>query len=168
MVSKKQIPLDLKSLIEKLEEAGIKYILIGGMAAIAHGAPLFSFDLDIIHERSLENIKKLKDMLISIEAYQRRPDNLMIAPDFNALKGSGHQLLSTKFGPMDILGAVEKGLGFEDLVKNVVEIEFHGFKVHVLDLKTLIELKRHSNRPEDQQRLAILEQTLELIHSKKK
>lgn len=160
MPSKKPIPLNLEKLIENLEEAGIKYILIGGMAAIAHGAPLFSFDLDIIHEKSPENIQKIKELLISLDALQRRPDTRKLKPDFDALKGSGHMLLTTRFGPMDILGSVEKGLGYEELKNNVVEIEFHGFKIHVLDLETLIELKKVSTRPEDRQRLKILEQTL--------
>lgn len=166
MPSKKQVPLNLEKLIENLENAGIKYILIGGMAAIAHGAPLFSFDLDIIHEKSPENIQKIKDLLISLDALQRRPNDQRLKPDFDVLKGSGHMLLSTRFGPMDILGAVEKGLSYEELKNNVVEIEFHGFKIHVLDLETLIELKRASARPEDRQRLIILEQTLAQLKKK--
>ncbi|MCG8634762.1 MAG: hypothetical protein MI863_13095 [Desulfobacterales bacterium] len=163
MVSKKQIPLDLEKLIENLSKSGIKYILIGGMAAIAHGAPVFTFDLDIVHERSDENLKKIKDLLISLDACQRRPDDMKLTPDFEALKGTGHILLSTRFGPMDILGAIEKGFGYDDLINHVIEIEFHGFNIHVLDLETLIELKKESTRPEDRHRLSILEDTLKQI-----
>ncbi len=163
MVSKKQIPLDLEKLIENLNKSNIKYILIGGMAAIAHGAPVFTFDLDIVHERSDDNLEKIKALLISLDARQRRPDDLKLKPDFDALKGSGHMLLSTQFGPMDILGAIEKGLGYDELINHVIEIEFHGFKVHVLDLETLIELKKESTRPEDRHRLSILESTLKQI-----
>ncbi|MCG8619417.1 MAG: hypothetical protein MI802_24610, partial [Desulfobacterales bacterium] len=75
----------------------------------------------------------------------------------------GHILLSTRFGPMDILGAIEKGLGYEELIHHVVEIDFHGFRLHVLDLETLIELKEVSSRPEDRQRLQILKDTLKQI-----
>ncbi len=107
--------------------------------------------------------KKIKELLISLDAYQRRPDDLKLNPDFDALQGSGHMLLSTKFGPMDVQGAIEKGLGYEELIRNVIKIEFHGFEIHVLDLETLIELKRESTRPEDIQRLKILEETLEQI-----
>ncbi len=167
MVSKRQVPLDLEKLIENLDKSNIKYILIGGMAAIAHGAPVFTFDLDIVHERSDDNLEKIKDLLISLDAYQRRPDDLKLKPDFDALRGTGHMLLSTQFGPMDILGAIEKGLGYDELIDNVIEIEFHGFKIHVLDLETLIELKKESTRPEDQHRLNILKNTLEQIRQEK-
>jgi hypothetical protein len=163
MQSKKQIPLDLEKLIENLGKSKIKYILVGGMAAVAHGSPVLTFDLDIVHEKSDANTQKIKDLLISLDAYQRRPDDLKLKPDFEALQGTGHMLLSTKYGPMDILGAIEKGLGYEELIENIIKIEFHGFEIHVLDLKTLIELKRESKRPEDKQRLKILEETFEEV-----
>ncbi len=167
MVSKRQVPLELEKLIENLDKSNIKYILIGGMAAIAHGAPVFTFDLDIVHERSDDNLEKIQNLLISLDAYQRRPDDLKLKPDFDALKGTGHMLLSTQFGPMDILGKIEKGLGYDELINHVIEIEFHGFRIHVLDLETLIELKKESTRPEDQHRLSILEKTLEQIRQDK-
>jgi len=163
MALKKQNALNIRKLIEQLESSGIKYILIGGMAAIANGAPIFSFDVDILHERSSENLQKLKTLLISLDAYQRRPDDLKLKPDFGALKGTGHMLLSTKYGPLDILGSIEKGLGYEELINNIIEIEFYGFKIHILDLETLIELKKESTRPKDKQRLKILEETLQCI-----
>jgi len=163
MPLEKQKPLELEKLIEKLNKAGIKYILVGGMAAVAQGSPVLTFDLDIVHEKSVTNIQKIKDLLISIKAYQRRPDNFKLKPDFDVLQGTGHMLLSTQYGPMDILGAIEKGLGYDELIHNINKIEFHGFEMHVLDLKTLVELKRESKRPEDKQRLKILEETLEQI-----
>jgi len=163
MVSKRQEPLDLGKLLKKINEAGVKYILVGGMAAVAQGSPVLTFDLDIVHERSSNNIKRIKDLLISIDAYQRRPGDLKLQPDFDALMGTGHMLLSTIYGPMDLLGAIEKGLGYDDLITNVVSVDFHGFEIHVLDLETLIELKKESTRPEDKQRLLILEETLKQI-----
>ncbi len=75
-------------------------------------------------------------------------------------------LLSTCFGPFDILGIIEKGFGYDELVTNTIEIDFQGYKVRVLDLETLIELKRESKRPEDQLRLAILQKALKQIDSK--
>lgn len=163
MPLKKQNPLNLEKLIENLNNSGIKYILVGGMAAAIQGAPVLTFDFDIVHERGDANIQKIKKLLESLDAFQRRPDNKKIKPDFDALKGTGHMLLSTKYGPMDILGAIEKGLDYDELIRNIVEIEFHGHVIHVLDLQTLIELKRESKTPEDKRRLEILEDTLNQI-----
>jgi hypothetical protein len=48
---------DLSALLKKLNEASIKFILVGGLAAVVQGAPITTFDLDIVHRRSDENIK---------------------------------------------------------------------------------------------------------------
>lgn len=151
---------DLSALLRGLNEAGVEFILVGGLAAVVQGAPVTTFDLDIVHRQTDENIKKLLRFLKSIDAYQRRPDDKVIEPDERDLKGKGHILLSTRFGPLDVLAVIEKGRGFEELLPETVEIKFRGHRVYVLSLDTIVALKRGSKDPKDQYRLAILEETL--------
>ena len=157
---------DLSALLKGLNEAGIEFIIVGGMAAVAQGAPVTTFDLDIVHRQTDANIKKLIKFLKSIGAYQRRPDNKVIEPNDKDLQGKGHVLLATCFGPLDVLATIEKGRGFEELLTYTVEIEFQGFKVYVLSLKTIVALKRKSKDPKDQYRLQILEETLRQVSQK--
>jgi len=157
---------DLSALLKGLNEAGIEFILVGGMAAVAQGAPITTFDLNIVHRQTEENIKKLIKFLKSIGAYQRRPDDKVIEPNDRDLQGKGHVLLATRFGPLDVLATIEKGRGFEELLTYTVEIEFKGFKVYVLSLKTIVALKRESKDPKDQYRLQILEETLHQVSKK--
>jgi len=152
--------VDLSALLKGLNEAGVEFILVGGLAAVAQGVPVTTFDLDIVHRQTDENIKKLLKFLKSIDAYQRRPDNKVIEPDERDLKGKGHVLLMTRFGPLDVLAAIEKGRGFEELLPDTVEIEFRGHRVYVLSLDTIVALKRGSKDPKDQYRLPILKETL--------
>ena len=152
--------LELSVLLKGLKEAGIEFILVGGMAAVAQGAPVSTFDLDIVYRQTDKNTKKLLRFLKSIDAYQRRPDEKVIKPDQRDLKGKGHLLLTTRFGPLDVLSVIEKGRGFEELLPHTVAIEFRGHKVYVLSLDTIVELKRGSKDPKDQYRLPILEETL--------
>ena len=156
----RQAKADLSRLIKELKKADIEFILVGGVAAVAQGAPVTTFDLDVVHERTPENIKKIKNLLKTIGAYQRRPDNKILEPDLKALKKGGHMLLSTCFGPFDILGVIEKGFGYDELLPNTIEIDFQGYKIRVLNIETLVELKRESKRPEDRLRLAVLEKVL--------
>ncbi|WAC07527.1 MAG: hypothetical protein OS130_15130 [Thermodesulfobacteriota bacterium] len=130
------------------------------MAAVAQGAPVSTFDLDIVYRQTDKNTKKLLRFLKSIDAYQRRPDEKVIKPDQRDLKGKGHLILTTRFGPLDVLSVIEKGRGFEELLPHTVAIEFRGHKVYVLSLDTIVELKRGSKDPKDQYRLPILEETL--------
>lgn len=152
--------VDLSALLKGLNEAGVEFILVGGLAAVAQGVPVTTFDLDIVHRQTDENIKKLLKFLKSIDAYQRRPDNKVIEPDERDLKGKGHVLLMTRFGPLDVLAAIEKGRGFEELLPDTVEIEFRGHRVYVLSLDTIVALKRGSKDPKDLYRLPILKETL--------
>jgi hypothetical protein len=150
----------LGAILEGLVEAGIEFILVGGLAAVVQGAPITTLDVDIVHNRSSENIIKLLAFLKSINAFHRRQDDKVIEPRESDISGAGHSLFATRFGPLDALGAIEEGKTYEDLLRHTVEIEFRGHTIRVLDLKTLVELKRTSQEQRDKQRLPVLEETL--------
>ncbi|MDM8516008.1 hypothetical protein QUF76_07405 [Desulfobacterales bacterium HSG16] len=158
--NEKSPEMDLGALIKGLKGAGIEFIIVGGVAAVAQGAPVTTFDLDIVHRQTDENIDKLMDFLASIGAYLRRPDDKIMKPTEEYLKGKGHVLLTTRFGPLDILAVIEKGCGFEELISDAVEFEFQGRVVHVLDLAAIVSLKRDSKDPKDRLRLPVLEEAL--------
>ncbi|MDD5451750.1 MAG: hypothetical protein PHT49_07660 [Desulfovibrionales bacterium] len=157
---------DLSAVLEGLIEAGVEFILVGGLAAVVQGAPVTTMDLDIVHKRSPENIARLLAFLKSIDAFHRRPDNKIIRPKKGDISGMGHALFTTRLGPLDVLAVIEEGRDYEDLLKHTVEIEFRGHTVRVLDLKTLVELKRTSRDLKDRQRLPVLEETLRQVEEK--
>jgi hypothetical protein len=157
---KKTPVADLSAIIEGLIKAEVKFILVGGLAAVIQGAPITTMDVDIVHSRSPENISKLFAFLKSIDATYRRPDTKIIAPKEEDFSGMGHALFSTRIGPLDILAFIEESKTYEDLLKHTIEIEFRGHTIQVLDIKMLIELKRKSKDPKDKQRLPVLEETL--------
>ena len=75
-------------------------------------------------------------------------------------------LLTTRIGPLDVLAVIEGGRSYEDLLKHTVDIDFRGQTLRVLDLKTLIELKKTSTDPKDKQRLPVLRETLRQLEEK--
>jgi hypothetical protein len=151
---------DLNALLKGLSKVRIEFILVGGIAAVVQGAPITTFDLDIVHRQTDENIQKLMKFLESVEAIQRRPDDKVLKPDARDLRGKGHLLLTTCFGALDILAVIEKDLGYDELLPSTVEIEFKGHNVHVLTLETMVALKRGAEAPEERYRLQIYEETL--------
>ena len=64
--------------------------------------------------------------------------------------------------------ALKKGQGFEELFPKSSEIDFQEYKVLVLNLETILELKRDSKDPRDRQRLPIYEETLKLTRDKRR
>lgn len=157
---KKRSAADLGAIIEGLIKADVKFILVGGLAAVIQGAPVTTMDVDIVHNQSSDNITKLFNFLRSIDAIYRRPDNKIIEPKEEDFSKMGHVLLSTRIGPLDILAFIEERKTYDDLFQDTIEIEFRGHHVRVLDIKILTELKRLSKLPKDKHRLAVLEETL--------
>ncbi len=62
--------VELSSILEELLKANIKFILVGGLAAVVQGAPVTTLDVDIVYDRTTENISKLLTFLKSIDAHQ--------------------------------------------------------------------------------------------------
>ena len=82
-----------------------------------------------------------------------------------ALKFIQHDDIVKYFIASDVLAAVEEGRTYEDLIEYTVGIEFRGHTVRVLNLKTLVELKRTSRDPKDRQSLPVLEETLRQLEN---
>jgi hypothetical protein len=157
---RKPTSASLGEVLEGLLEAGVDFILVGGLAAVVQGAPVTTIDVDIVHSQSPQNIARLLAFLRSVDAVQRRLDDKLIEPKGRDLSGKGHVLLTTRSGPLDVLAVIEGGRSYEDLLEHTVEIDFRGHTLRVLDLKTLIELKKTSTDPKDKQRLPVLKETL--------
>jgi len=158
--------INLGAILEGLVEAGVEFILVGGLAAVVQGAPVTTMDVDIVHDQSPENIAKLLSFLKSIDAIHRRPDDKVIEPKKGDISGRGHALFATRLGALDILAVIEEGKTYGDLLEHTVEIEFRNHAIRVLDLEMLIQLKRTSKDPKELQRLPVLEETLRQLREK--
>jgi hypothetical protein len=128
---------------------------------VIHGAPVSTFDLDIVPERSDENAARLLSALASVDAVHRDLAGRSIAPDASRLRGPGHNLFMTRSGPLDILGTIGRGRDFAELESRSRTIDLgDGLAVRVLDLDALIEVKREVAREKDLATLPILVRTL--------
>jgi hypothetical protein len=67
----------------------------------------------------------------------------------------------TKFGPLDVLGTIGTGHGYDELLKHAVELEISDFRFCVLDLKTLIKIKKETISEKDKAIIPVLQRTLE-------
>jgi predicted nucleotidyltransferase len=157
---RKPTSASLGDLLEGLLDAGVDFILVGGLAAVIQGAPVTTMDVDVVHSQSPQNIARLFAFLRSVDAVQRRLDDKLIEPKERDLSGKGHVLLTTRIGPLDVLAVIEGGRSYEDLLGHTVEIDFRGHTLRVLNLETLIELKKTSTDLKDKQRLPVLKETL--------
>lgn len=146
--------------LEILAKHGVEFVVVGGVAAVLNGAPLATFDLDVVHARSPENLARLVAALIELEAHYRDPGGRDLRPELSALAGDGHHLLLTRCGPVDVLGQIGRGRQYEDLLPDAVDIRVGGIAVMVLGLAALIRTKEEAGRDKDHAVLSLLRQTL--------
>jgi len=154
--------IDFEKMMTALTQSGVRFIVVGGAAATAHGSSRLTQDLDIVYERSKENIATLVKTLSPYQPYLRgAPSGLpFIWDEETILKGLNFTLI-TSLGALDLLGEITGGGSYEDLFKDSVKIELFGTECSVLNLKRLIEVKRAAGRIRDLEVIAELEALLE-------
>ena len=145
-----------------LHDDGVDFIVVGGMAAVLDGAPINTFDVDVVHSRNEKNIDCLLKVLEALDAVYRIQPERRIRPNASHLASAGCQNLITRYGPLDLLGTIGRNLGYEDLLPHSVEMEVgEGVLVKVLDLETLIIIKEELGGEKDRAVLPVLRRTLE-------
>jgi len=151
---------DFFAILAALVAHEVEFIVVGGVCAVLHGAPVTTFDLDVVHRRTPENITRLKAALEELEAHYRGRQGPPLVPEPNHLAGPGHHLLMTAAGPLDLLGAIGTGHDFEDLADHTQWLEVGEMTIRVLDLPTLVEVKEETAREKDQLILTLLRRLL--------
>ena len=147
--------------LRRLRGSGVDFVIVGGVAGVLNGAPIHTLDLDIVHSRDTANVARLLTVLESIDAIFRIQPERRIKPNASYVSGPGHLNLITRFGPLDVLGSIGRGLTYADLLPHSVEKDVgDGVRVRVLDLETLISLKEDLGTEKDRAILPLLRQTL--------
>jgi hypothetical protein len=150
--------IDFPAVLRDLVEQGVRFIIVGGAAATAHGSARLTQDLDLVYERSAENLRRLVAALRPHEPYLRgAPPGLPFVLDEDTLRKGLNFTLTSKLGDVDLLGEIVGGGGYADLEPHTIEIEIFGFRCRCLGLEKLIEVKRSAGRPKDLEAIAELE-----------
>ena len=148
---------DFSRILEVLTKNNVEFIVVGGVCAVLLGAPVATFDLDIVHSRSSENLNRLMTALKELKAHYRDHPSQQLEPSLEGLAKTGHHLLATSKGPLDVLGSIGIDDDFTVLNDHVEIVEItDGIEVKILELGTLIEVKEKTARDKDNYMLEIL------------
>ena len=137
--------------IEALADAGIDFVLIGGLAGIAYGSAYPTYDLDIMYSRDRANLERLAALLRDLGATLRgAPPDLPFLLDADTLEEGGNFTFDTPYGALDILAYPEGAPKYADVKKAAAQIDFSGRPVWVASLDHLIAMKDAAGRRKDQ------------------
>jgi hypothetical protein len=143
---------DPRAIFDVLDRHGVRYVLIGGMAAILHGASHVTTDVDVVPQDSRENLGRLSDALNEIHARIRvagEPAGVPFDHSGESLMRVRAWNLQTDIGDLDITIEPSGTHGFEDLRRDAIVMHLRSGDVTVASLADVVRSKEAAGRPRD-------------------
>jgi hypothetical protein len=152
-------------MFEALERHAVEYVVIGGTAAVIHGATHLTFDLDITPARERQNLERLAAALKDLGARPFGiPDDALqsFQLDGETLHNGSAWTFITEHGELDVALDPDGTQGYRDLIRDAREADAYGLLIRVASLADVIRSKEAANRDRDRAVLPDLRRTLEL------
>jgi hypothetical protein len=139
------------ALLGLLAQAGVDFVVVGGVAIVVQASPRFTRDLDICYATDGPNLERLGALLVSLEARLRGiEEDVPFAPDARTLRHTRMLTLTTREGDLDLLVDPPGAPSYASLRRRADVVEVDGASVRVASLEDLIEMKRAAGRPQDE------------------
>jgi hypothetical protein len=143
-------PADFEAILTALDAAGVEFVVIGGLALVAHGGTRATVDVDLAYSRDTRNLERLALALKAFRPWLRGAGrDLPFTLDAETLRSGLNFTLSSEAGDIDLMGEVP-GLGaFEAVRATSVAVEVFGRRIAILSLDGLERSKRAAGRAKD-------------------
>jgi predicted nucleotidyltransferase len=139
-----------RALLARLVDGGVDFVVVGGVAAVAHGSVSFTQDLDISYAPDDENLERLGRVLVDLGARLRGvTDDVPFIPDGRTLRRTRVLTLDTPLGIIDLLAQPDGAPVYGRLRERAVRQQVAGVTVLVASLDDLIAMKKAAGRPKD-------------------
>jgi len=141
---------ELNRLLQRLIDADVGFVIVGGFGAVLHGSSLVTRDLDVCAVLTPANVEKLRSAFRDLHpTHRHNPKRLSFLdnPEPGALVRNLY--LQTDLGPLDLMSAIT-GVGeYERVAANAIEVELFGRGVRVIAIEDLIAAKEALGREKD-------------------
>ena len=138
----------LQDIFASFEKHKVRYLVIGGIAAILYGVPRATFDLNVLIEASPDNAKKLLDALTDA--------NLGTASMTSVEELLAHEITIFQDRVRIDVQTFTPGLSFQDAWKNRETMDYQGQKFYVVSKADLIASKKAAGRDVDLEDVRLL------------
>lgn len=150
-------PLDVDRIVAVFGRHGVDFVVIGGIAVLAHGHPRATFDLDFTADLAEDNMRRLAAALEELDAVVRGVDAELLdvdPTDPEQLATGANWTFTTSAGWLDFMPAADGARDYEEIASDAVPVRDGAFRVVGLD--DLIRMKRASGRRKDLDDIAAL------------
>lgn len=144
--------------LRTLQEHGVQFLLIGGVAGRLWGSPSLTNDTDVCYATDPDNLERLARALRGLDAHLRGvDDDLPFTLDPRTLASEQVLTFTTSAGALDILAMPAGTMGFDELMANAEYFDLgDGLVIAVCSLDDLIRMKRAAGRPKDRIEIEVL------------
>lgn len=146
-------------ILEVLNRYEVRYVVLGGFAAVAYGSPLLTSDVDVTPASEPANLTRLSEALRDLDARVRVDgidEGLTFAHDAESLRAVIVLNLQTRLGALDVVQSPSGGAGYEQLAPRRLVVTLHGVEVPLASLEDVIASKEAAGRPKDRHALPVL------------
>lgn len=150
---------DARELFNALSRHNVEYLTIGGIAIQAHGGQRLTQDLDVVIAASTDNMTRLADALLDLDARIVGPsgERSRSVPGARLLASSEQWHLITPYGPLDILMPPAHLGSFEQMRARAHEVALGGLSIPIAHRDDLLTMKRAAGRTQDLADVRLLE-----------
>ncbi|HZI90413.1 MAG TPA: hypothetical protein VFD31_02160 [Thermoleophilaceae bacterium] len=151
-------PVRPRELLERLVEAEVRFVVVGGLAVNAWGYLRGTQDVDIVPAPDGVNLQRLAALLESLEGRIEVAEGKLGPGAIQTFLTAGDRtLVDTSLGPIDILQGHPQVPSFARLEADATDVDLGGLTIRVCSLDALLEMKRASTRPRDRDDVEALE-----------
>lgn len=140
----------LGALLERLVAHGVDFVIVGGIAMVAHGSPRITRDLDICYDTDPANLEALGAAMIELGARRRGVNEVVpFVPDARTLRRTSILTLASDAGAIDLLVAPAGAPAYSELRAHAERSTIDGMSILVASLDDLEAMKRAAGRTKD-------------------
>lgn len=142
---------EFEKLIQALADTNVRFVLIGGLAMVAHGSAHVTSDVDLGYSREAHNLAAVVNALSRMRPRLRvgEDDELPFLWEERTLHSGLNFTLRTDSGDIDLLGDIPGVASFEELWERSLVMSLADREIHVASLNDLISMKSAAGRPRD-------------------
>jgi hypothetical protein len=140
-----------RKILDALLAHEVDFVLIGGIAGMARGSSIPSYDIDVAYERRRDNLERLAAALRELGVTLRGArSDLPFQIDARTLWNGQHFTFDTPFGSLDILADPDGAPSYAELKRAAgPQLEVEGVGIYVASLDHLIAMKEAAGRTKD-------------------
>lgn len=151
------------AIAEVLRRHGVNFVIIGGLAAIHHGSPFATEDIDVVPSDDRDNLTRLSSALYELDAKVRAvelDEPLPFHHDATSLAAGRIWNLTTKYGDLDLTFVPSGTTGYSDLIRDAEKVVLRGTEVTLASLADIVRSKEAAGRDKDRRALPVLRELL--------